>query len=256
MNRHPAPAPLSSVSNFFPASTSLSTNTGTAPSRAQPLEMASPIPFAPPVIRTILSLSCKSIVIRLQSIKPNRIQTKDFFFIFSRMLSHVAFDKFFHLPVVRRQQAHRPIGTEHQTVRTECFEHRIQIRFHILGFPILPIRFRDEPGNLAIYIVVLRERPHISGPRLALAVFNLRLCQMVDHEPLLRKLCGKFDGCRELSSVNEDVVGVSELTQSGNSACELPSNQKIVVGLCLGNVPESAKLFEPGEELQSFGKAR
>src|SRR6267378_3786919 len=53
-----------------PACSSRSTITGIAPSAQQPLTIAAPIPFAPPVTRTTLPFKRRSIILAAQIKKP------------------------------------------------------------------------------------------------------------------------------------------------------------------------------------------
>src|ERR1700693_1807502 len=107
---------------------SRSTMTGTAPSAEQPRTIAAPIPFAPPVTRTTLFLSCKSIGMRLQIVKSNGIGSKNIFLRAERFAIHVVLDDLLNLLVTCGQQAYRPIGTKHQPIGSECLENDIQIR--------------------------------------------------------------------------------------------------------------------------------
>src|SRR5690349_17323261 len=103
----------SSASSCFPASASLSTKTANAPSRAAPRVIAEPMPLAPPVTRTTLSLSCKSMLGRLQTIKANGIDAENLFLFFGRARLQIVFDDPLHLLVARGQETHGPVGAEH-----------------------------------------------------------------------------------------------------------------------------------------------
>src|SRR5215472_6710621 len=127
MRPHFAPESQSSFLSWLAAPASLSTKTGTAPSRAQPRTMAAPIPFPPPVTRTTLSLSCKSTFRRFQLIEVGCIATENFFFDVRRAILNVIFDDFQHLLIVRCEQAHRPVRAEHQALRAEGTKDYIQI---------------------------------------------------------------------------------------------------------------------------------
>src|SRR5215470_7040321 len=109
MRLHFAPESHSSFLSWLAASSSLSTKTGTAPSRAHPRTMAAPIPFPPPVTRTTLSLSCKSTFRRFQLIEVRRVAAEDFVLDVERKVLDVVFDDFEHLLVSGRKQAYRPI---------------------------------------------------------------------------------------------------------------------------------------------------
>jgi len=44
--------------------------------------------------------------------------------------------------------AHRPIGTDHQTLRPKSFESDVQVGRHIVRPAVVPIRLRDWADNL------------------------------------------------------------------------------------------------------------
>src|SRR5258708_9450424 len=133
-----------SVCSRFPASPSLSTKTGTAPSRAQPRAMAAPMPLAPPVITTTLPLSCKSMLRRFHSVETSGVAAKNLFLVDLGVSLHVVLDELFPLTIRRGHQTYWPIGAEHQALRTESIEDHVEVRLEIIGLPVLPIRFRDE----------------------------------------------------------------------------------------------------------------
>src|SRR5271163_3665086 len=109
MSRHFEPPACNSDSNFFPAAASWSTKTGIAPSRTQPRVIASPIPLPPPVMRTTLSLSCKSTRSRLQSVKSNGVAAKNVFSVLGGVGIDVHFYHAFYLTVGRGEKADRPV---------------------------------------------------------------------------------------------------------------------------------------------------
>src|SRR5262245_5897173 len=119
MRPHFTPESPSSFLRWLAASTSLSTKTGTAPSRAQPRTMAAPIPFPPPVTRTTLSLSCKSTFRCFQLIKVGCVGAEDFFLDVRRTILDVIFNIFEHLLIAGGEQAHGPVRAEHQTARAK-----------------------------------------------------------------------------------------------------------------------------------------
>src|ERR1700687_1153399 len=110
-----------SACSWLAASASLSTTTGIAPSEAAPRVIAAPMPFAPPVIRIILSLSCRSIGNRFQFVEARGIATENIFQARWSTGANVIFDKFHNLAVAAGKKADRPIGAEHQALRTERF---------------------------------------------------------------------------------------------------------------------------------------
>src|SRR6266404_6483636 len=144
INPQDAPDFCRSVCNCFPASPSLSTKTGMAPSRAQPRAMAAPMPLAPPVITTTLPLSCKSMLRRFQSVKTSGVATENLFLVGLGVSLHVVLDELFYLTIRRGHQTYWPIGAEHQALRIESIENHVEVRFEIIGFPVLPIRFRHQ----------------------------------------------------------------------------------------------------------------
>src|ERR1700679_3812675 len=104
------------------------------------------MPFAPPVMRMTLSLSCKSMGKFLQVIKANCVAAEDILFLCGSRSMQVIVDDFYHLRVAGCYQTHRPIGTEHQAICAKRVKHDIEVRFEISGSPISPIGFGDETG--------------------------------------------------------------------------------------------------------------
>src|SRR5260221_7519441 len=164
INPQDAPDFRRSVCKCFPASPYLSTKTGMAPSRAQPRAMAAPMPLAPPVITTTLSLSCKSMLRRFQSVKTSGVAAKNPFPVGQRVSLHVVLEDLFPLTIRCGQQTYWPIGAKHQAVRTESIEDHVEVRLEIIRLPLLPIRLRDEAGHLAEPILVLRDVSHLRAP--------------------------------------------------------------------------------------------
>src|ERR1700738_2827924 len=133
-----APDCCRSVCNCFPASPSLSNTTGMAPSRAHPRAIAAPMPLAPPVIRTTLALSCKS-MLRFQPVKSSSVAAENPFFVGLGISFYVVLDELFHLTIRPGHQTYWPIGAEHQPLDTESIENHVEARLEIIGFPVLPI---------------------------------------------------------------------------------------------------------------------
>src|SRR6266404_1378253 len=237
-----APNFCSSARNCSPASQSLSNTTGIAPSRAQARVMAAPMPFAPPVIRITLPLSCKSMVRRFQSIKTGGIAAKDFFLIRLREHFDVMVDELLHLAVRRGQQTHRPIGAEHQSISAERAKYDVKVGLEIIGFPVPPIRFSDQAGNFAEYVFVLRDFSHLRCPGRSFCGFYLRLCHMVDDEALFREAFYKINGCGQLSWIDENVVGKTKCVQLGDTFYKLLASEEAVIRLCLRDVAKAAQL--------------
>src|SRR5579864_4429079 len=144
MKVHLPPSLHSSTLSLFPASRSLSTKTGIAPSRAQPRAIAAPIPLAPPVMRTTLSLSCRSTFRRFQLIELCRISAEDLFFYIRRTVPKILLNNLYHLLIAGSEQAHRPIRAEHQPLRTKRVKDYIQIGPEIFFLPVMPVGFRHQ----------------------------------------------------------------------------------------------------------------
>src|SRR5262249_44206592 len=124
-----APALFSSVHSFAAAVSSRSTIATIAPSFAAPRAIAAPIPFAPPVTKTTLFLSCKSMSAHRQIVEANRISAEYLFFHGSNFARHIPFDDLYYPPVIRRKQTNRPIRSEHQAICPKRLKCNVQILF-------------------------------------------------------------------------------------------------------------------------------
>src|SRR5438874_3437457 len=116
--------------------------TGSAPSSAAARVIAAPIPLAPPVMRTTLSLSCKSI-------ESGGVQPKDIRFLSRAQIARVVLGDLLHLRIARGEQADRPIRAEHQALASECLEYCVQVTCEITLPPALPISLGHQPRDLA-----------------------------------------------------------------------------------------------------------
>ena len=172
----------------------MSTKTGTAPSRAQPRTMAAPMPFPPPVTRTTLSLSCKSTFRRFQLIEFRRVAAEDSVLDVRREILNVVFDDLEHLLITGGEQAHRPIGAEHQALRAKRTEYYIQVRPKVFFLPILPVGFGDEAGKFAIDVGLCGDVLHEDSPARAAAGFDFGFGDVVDDEFLFGKMGDEFEG--------------------------------------------------------------
>src|SRR6266852_798310 len=139
-----APELRSSDCNCFAAYVSLSAKTGIAPSRAQPQVIAAPMPLAPPVIRTTLPLSCKSMLRCFQAVKACGVAAKDFGIVGFGKSFHVVLDDPLHLGIGCGEEADRPIGAEHQALGAEGFEDDVEAGLEVFWLPVMPIRCGDQ----------------------------------------------------------------------------------------------------------------
>src|SRR5260370_28300851 len=107
------------------------------------------MPLAPPVIRTTLSLSCKSMLRCFQTVKSRGIAAEDFPPVCFGKSLHVILDELLHLPIACRQQAHRPVRTKHYPFWAEGVKDDVQVRLEVLNLPLAPIPFGDQPGHFS-----------------------------------------------------------------------------------------------------------
>src|SRR5438270_12574171 len=159
---------FSSFSICCNACSSRSTITGIAPSSTPVRVMAAPIPFAPPVTRMTLSLSCKSI-------ESGRVEPKELLLFSGREIAGVILNDFFYLRITGCQQTYGPVGAEHKTIRSESFKCHIQVRTKSLTVPFRPVGLRDQAGQFAVNISVFGHRADVLCPHLNLARLNRRL---------------------------------------------------------------------------------
>src|SRR5438270_12970314 len=164
------------------------------------------MPFAPPVMTTTLSLSCKSI-------ESGRVEPKDFLFFVGREIARVILDDFFHLHIAGGQQADGPVRSEHKTICAERFECNIQVRTKCFNVPLRPVRLCHQTRQFAVNVLVPRKSPNISIPTVDLACLDRWLGKMIQNEPLFREPANEVDRYRKLTRIYQDVVRKIETAQ-------------------------------------------
>src|SRR6266699_1913741 len=172
------------------------------------------------------------------------------------MAIQIIFNNLLHSLVAARQQAHRPIGAEHQALWPERVENHVQVRLEILSLPVMPIGFGHESREFAINIRTLRNVSHVRGPGRGAARFDFGLRQMIYYESLFREPGDKFQRGGQLLRINENVVSKYKFPQARNPPHKIVPHQESLVGFRLRNVPEAAQLFKLREKCQPLGDLR
>lgn len=160
------------------------------------------------------------------------------------------------LSVGAREKADGPIGAEHEAVRAKGLERDVEIRSEMLRLPKFPIGFRDEAGEFAKDVLILRERFDLRGPGFEALGFYFRLGEMVEDEALAGKAGSEFDGGGELAGIDEDVKGEAKLMEKGDAAKKIGAKEKAIVGFGLRDVAEAAELRLARKMVQPFFDAR
>ena len=143
------------------------------------------------------------------------------------------------LIVTSSEEADRPIGAEHQTVRSKTFKDGIEIRFEIVQLPVVPSCLGDQARKLAPDIRELRELADVCVPRLKRLITNGRFGDVIQHVALLRSLFNQVDGSRKLPGEYEQVIGEIELPELSDSLDKFRPGQKQIVRLILRDVADS-----------------
>ena len=73
-------------------------------------------------------------------------------------------------------------------MRAEALERDIEIGPNLIGGPSRPVRFGDEPRQLAEHRGHFASSPNPFFPFPLIAAANVRLREMIQHEALARKL--------------------------------------------------------------------
>src|SRR6266478_9628134 len=160
------------------------------------------------------------------------------------MAIQIIFNNLLHSLVAARQQAHRPIGAEHQALWPERVENYVQVRLEILALPVMPIGFGHESRKFAINIRILRDVSHVRGPGRGAPRFDLRLRHVINYESLFGEPGDKFQRGGQLLRINENVVSKSKFPQACDSSHKIVPDEESLVGFRLRNVSESAQLLK------------
>src|SRR5579884_628711 len=187
---------------------------GTAPSSAQARVIAPPMPLAPPVITTILSLSCKSI-------EAGGVSSEDLVFVTRGESFGVIVDDLLYLRIAAAQQADRPVGAKHETIDAKRFEDNIEIWPKILRLPMLPIGFRHHARQFAPDVRMLGYSANATSPSVSFSSFDLRLCNVIDYEFLFRELLHEFICDRQMASIDKNVIGEPKARKMTDAAQEI-----------------------------------
>jgi hypothetical protein len=123
--------------------------------------------------------------------------------------------------VRRRNQAYRPIGTNHQSAGPKGVEGNIQVRSNVLGLPVMAVSFGDQPREFAEYMRKCREPPNPCCPWLNVARLNRRLGHVIENKTKTGKSFHKIGGYGKMARVNQDVVGKIKLLKQRNATKEI-----------------------------------
>src|SRR5580700_9209791 len=136
----------------------------------------------------------------------------------------------------RRREAYRPVGANHQTIRSERCEGNVEEWNDLRGLPMLPISFGYQAREFAEYVGEVGEARDPLGPGIEFAVFDGRLGQMIEDEALAGEALDKFSSDGKMFGVNQNVIGEIELLERGNAAEKLWPQKEAIIGLALRDV--------------------
>src|SRR5262249_14290044 len=138
--------------------------------------------------------------------------------------------------------ANRPVGTNHQSRRTEAFECHIQIRYEILFRPVVPIGFGNQARELAVDVLKLCQSAKASRPHAELATPYIRLREMIKNEALAFETSHEFRCYRQMPRIYKDVVRKVEFLKHCDSPPEIRPHQEPIVGFALDNMTNAGQL--------------
>ena len=159
--------------------------------------------------------------------------------------------------VIGRERTHRPVGPDHQPLRTEGVEHDLQIGTEVLAVPTrsscasvtMPESLQNTLGRSAS-----RFRSSFQGDEQPLA--DRRLGDVVEHEELVLELVDQRDGHRQVARKQQQIVGELELGEPRDAAAELGPEHEAVVRLVVNDVTHAHELRMRREALELRGQLR
>src|SRR5690349_4769177 len=254
---HAAPLAFNSACSLAAAAASRPVITGIAPSSAHARTIAAPIPFAPPVTSTTLSLSCRSMFSRVfhssafYAVKPCGVDA-EYPVLFCRLARQEFRNEAVSPGITACQQAYRPVGSEHQPVRAEAMPGGLEVRPAIIRLPVLPVSLGGQSRQLAEHVGQRSELMHLSRPWLQLSRLDLRLRDVVENESLVGIAFRQLDGRWQLTRIDKDVVAETEPRKTADAAAEFCAKHELLVRLALHDVAETAEFFKGAETCKPF----
>ena len=110
-------------------------------------------------------------------------------------------------PQIAPRQAHRPIATEHNALRSEVLQHVIGVRTQSLEVPIPVVSLRHHAGEFTVDVLVQGNLAHQILPRLHLVVLDFWLRDVVDDGAQIGNFFEDFQNVREVLSEDQEVEG-------------------------------------------------
>src|ERR1035437_6596867 len=177
-----------------------------------------------------------------EMVKPFAVSAQNAIPLIHRKLLDVIRHDIDHFCIICRKRTHRPVRTDHQSLRAKRVENHIEIGAKIIPLPVSPSRLRHHARELAADIRQRRQLPQVRIPRRDLPFRDRRLGNVIDHERLQRKLRNQLGRSTQMPRMNQHVIGQAKIRQWRNAAPKLRPQHDRVVGLILHHVPHYHKL--------------
>jgi hypothetical protein len=152
--------------------------------------------------------------------------------------------------ILAGEGAHRPVGSGHETRRAKCIEHDVEVRADFCKCPATPVRFRHQSRELAPHVRMRRQRTEIALPFEDPSGANLWLGKVIEDEGLTLAPRDEFRGDRQVTRINQDVVGQTEFFELRDPTAEVIAQEKSIVRLSLHDVPDTYKFRVRRKALQ------
>src|SRR4029453_14152814 len=136
------------------------------PSATNASTHALPIPWAAPVTSATFTVTSECIT---KLVEGDRVPSEDLGPSRFPEAAQGAVERVHHLSVGRGEEAHGPVGAEHEPVLSKPIEDALDVGNEIGRPPGIPVGFGDDARQLAVDVVQFGERRHGAGPLFHLA---------------------------------------------------------------------------------------
>src|SRR5689334_617712 len=117
-----------------------------------------------------------------QSIEQPRIPCPQLLLGRLREMSSKQIERLYPVPVGRRMQHYRPVTPVGHTIFAKRLQHMADIGRQIMGCPLLVVRLRHQPANLAEHLRKGGKLSNVVAPGIEAVSSDVRLCNMVEHK--------------------------------------------------------------------------
>ena len=146
------------------------------------------------------------------------------------------------------QQADRPVGAEHDLVRSEDFQSFMKVGGDGFGITFAVGKFGKQAGKFhSDEVIAFRKFLHAGAPSgFDAAVAGFWLCDVVEDDGQLGLAINEFNGDWQLALKNQEVVTQSERGEKCEASMEI-FTEEILIGFFLENVADGFEFWMGGK---------